>query len=285
MKRPPPDWYDAQYNARAGIPEHPAILRLWSESSAQTRANVPCTLDVPYGSAPGETLDIFAAPGAKDAPVLIYIHGGYWRALDKKDQSFVAAPFVQAGAVVVLPNHTLAPAVTVQHIVLQLVQAVAWVHRHIATFGGDPRHIVVAGHSAGAHLAAMMLACRWRDVAADLPAQPLHAALAVSGVFELEPLRHAPFLSQDLKLSAAGARQLSPALMPPPAQGRLVAVVGGNESSEFQRQNTLIRRAWGPITVPVCETVPGRHHMNVLNALAEPGSRLHGLALALLGLR
>ena len=285
MKRPPPDWYDAQYNARAGIPEHAAILRLWSESSAQTRTNVPCTLDVPYGSAPGETLDIFAAPGAKDAPVLIYIHGGYWRALDKKDQSFVATPFVQAGAVVALPNHTLAPAVTVQHIVLQLVQAVAWVHRHIATFGGDPRHIVVAGHSAGAHLAAMMLACRWRDVAADLPAQPLHAALAVSGVFELEPLRHAPFLSQDLKLSAAGARQLSPALMPPPAQGRLVAVVGGNESSEFQRQNTLIRRAWGPITVPVCETVPGRHHMNVLNALAEPGSRLHGLALALLGLR
>ena len=131
----------------------------------------------------------------------------------------------------------------------------------------------------------MMLACRWRDVAADLPAQPLHAALAVSGVFELEPLRHAPFLSQDLKLSAAEARQLSPALMPPPALGRLVAVVGGNESSEFQRQNTLIRRAWGPITVPVCETVPGRHHMNVLNTLAEPDSRLHGLALALLGLR
>ena len=285
MKRPPPDWYDAQYNARAGIPEHAAILRLWSESSAQTRTNVPCTLDVPYGSAPGETLDIFAAPGAKDAPVLIYIHGGYWRALDKKDQSFVATPFVQAGAVVALPNHTLAPAVTVQHIVLQLVQAVAWVHRHIATFGGDPRHIVVAGHSAGAHLAAMMLACRWRDVAADLPAQPLHAALAVSGVFELEPLRHAPFLSQDLKLSAAEARHLSPALMPPPAQGRLVAVVGSDESSEFQRQNTLIRRAWGPITVPVCETVPGRHHMNVLNALAEPDSRLHGLALALLGLR
>lgn len=295
MKRRPPAWYDAQYDARAGIADQAAIRQRWLERSASTRARTPCLLDVPYGPHGSETLDIFgpsstpspsASPAQKRraAPVLVYIHGGYWRALDKRDQSFVAEPFVQAGARVVLPNYALAPAVTVRHIVMQTVRAVAWVHLHFASHGGDPTRIVVAGHSAGGHLAAMLLACRWPEVDADLPAQVLHAALAVSGVFELEPLRHAPFLAADLKLSAREAHALSPAHMPAPAQGQLVAVVGGNESEEFRRQTALIRQAWGPRAVPICETVPGRHHMNVLHALAEPDSRVHRLALALLGL-
>lgn len=289
-----PAWHDAQYNARASIPEHPAILQHWFDRSVQARATLRCVLDQPYGPATSETRDIFQPaarhvagsnrPGGRGAPVLIYIHGGCWRALDKRDQSFVATPFVQAGAVVVLPNHALAPAVTVRHIVLQLVQAVAWVRRHIARYGGDPSRIVVAGHSAGGHLAAMMLACRWAKVAADLPAQLVQAAVAVSGVFDLAPLRRAPFLAADLNLSAAEPRALSPALMPAPPQGRLLALVGGDESAEFQRQTRLIARAWGAARVPVCETIPGRHHMNVLHALAEPGSRPHAWTLQALGL-
>ena len=284
MSIQPPAWYDVQYNARASIPEHPAILQSWFSCSAQTRATVPCWLDLPYGRAPSETLDIFAPARVRGAPVLIYIHGGYWRALDKRDQSFVAAPFVASGAVVVLPNYALAPLVSVRHIVMQLVQAVAWVHRHIAEHGGDPARTVVAGHSAGGHLAAMMLACRWQAVAPDLPAQVVSAALALSGVFDLQPLRRAPFLAPDLKLSAVEARALSPALMPPPSRGQLLALVGGDESEEFKRQNALIRNAWGPTAVPVCEAVPGRHHMSVLHTLAERESRVHGLALDFLGL-
>lgn len=169
----------------------------------------------------------------------------------------------------VVPSYALAPAVTVAQIVLQMVQAVAWVWCHIGRYGGDPRRIVVAGHSAGGHLAAI------------LPADVVKAALAVSGVFELEPLRHAPFLSADLNLSEADARHLSPAHLPAPAQGRLLALVGGDESEEFLRQNALIRSAWGAATVPVCEAVPGRHHMNVLHDLAEPGRRVHGLAMGI----
>lgn len=284
--RRPSAWYDAQYDARAGIPEQASIRQGWAERSEQTRRTRRCVLDVPYGAHASETLDIFlpATQPAKagPAPVLVYIHGGYWRALDKRDQSFVAAPFVDAGAIVVLPNYALAPAVTVRHIVLQLVQAVAWVHRHIAQHGGDPARLVVAGHSAGGHLAAMMLACRWPQVGADLPPSVLHSALAISGVFELEPLRHAPFLAPDLGLTAAEARALSPACMPPPSAGPLVAVVGGDESSEFHRQTQLIRQRWGQAVVPVCEALPGRHHMNVLHDLAEPGARLNGLAMGLL---
>jgi arylformamidase len=278
-------WYDAQYDARAGIPDQAAIRQSWADRSAQTRAALPCTLDLPYGEHPSEKLDVFGPTAAtrRPAPVLIWIHGGYWRALDKRDQSFVAAPFVDAGALVVLPNHALAPAVTVRHVVLQMVQALVWVHRHIHHHGGDPRRIVVAGHSAGGQLAAMMAACRWDQVAPGLPPQLLHAALAVSGVFDLAPLRHAPFVASDLKLSVSEAHALSPARLPAPKRTPLVAVVGADESSEFHRQTRLIRQAWGEAAVPTCEALPGRHHMNVLHDLAEPEARLHQLARDLLG--
>jgi arylformamidase len=277
-----PEWFDAQYNNRARIPEHLAILQQWDERSHHARASLSCTLDIAYGAAPSERLDVFS-PEARGAPVLVYIHGGYWRALDKRDQSFVAPPFVAAGAMVVLPNYALCPAVGIEHIVLQLVQALAWVWRHAAGLGGDPARIVVAGHSAGGHLAAMLLSCDWRAVAPDLPADLVKSALAVSGVFELEPLRHAPFLAADLGLDAASAHRLSPSALPAPA-GRLVALVGADESEEFKRQNSLIASAWGPRAVPVCEEVAERHHMDVLHELAEPASRTHRLALQLLGL-
>jgi acetyl esterase/lipase len=274
---PPAAWFDAQYNNRARIPEHLAILQQWSDRSAAARAGLACRLDLAYGSDASERLDLF--PSAEpNAPVLVYLHGGYWRALDKRDQSFVAPPFVDAGAMVVLPNYALCPAVTIEHIVMQTVRALAWVWRHAAEHGGDPARIVVAGHSAGGHLAAMLLACDWRAVAADLPADLVQGALAISGVFELEPLRHAPFLAPDLDLDAATARRLSPAAMPAP-RGRLVALVGADESEEFLRQGELIASRWAT----QCERVPGRHHMDVLHELAAPGSRTHALALQLLG--
>jgi len=286
---PSPAWFDQQYNNRGRIPEHPAILQHWSDASAAARAGLTCALDLPYsqrgGADPAERLDIFMPKATRPAPapILVYLHGGYWRALDKRDQSFVAVPFVEAGALVVLPNYSLCPAVSIQDIVMQTVQALAWVQRHAAAYGGDPRRIVVAGHSAGGHLAAMMLACRWREVGADLPADLVSAALSVSGVFDLEPLRHAPFLAADLKLTRSSAARLSPARLPAP-RGRLWAVVGADESEEFLRQNALIRQAWGARAVPVCESVPGRHHMNVLHDLADPQARLHHLARQLMGL-
>ena len=165
----------------------------------------------------------------------------------------------------------------------QLVQALAWVHRHAAIYGGDPSRIVVAGHSAGGHLATMLLACNWRSVAPDLPADLVSAALSISGVYELESLRHAPFLAADLRLTGASARRLSPALMPAP-RGRLVALVGGDESEEFRRQRDLIAGSWGPEVVPACEPVAGCNHVNVLNELATANSRVQRWGLTLLGL-
>jgi arylformamidase len=283
-----PTWYDRQYNNRANIPEHPAILQDWFDSSVRARTDHPCRRDRRYGDGEAEALDVFlpgtgrpAPPGG--APVLVYIHGGYWRALGKGDQSFVAPPLARAGALVVLPGYALAPRVGIDHIVLQIARAVAWTWRHAREHGGDPGRIVVAGHSAGGHLAAMMLCCRWSELAPDLPPGLVRGALALSGLFDLEPLRHAPFLAPDLRLDEALARKLSPAALPAPA-GPLHALVGGDEKPEFQRQNRLIRRRWGARAVPVCEAIPRRHHMSILRDLADPSARAHRLALSLLGL-
>lgn len=277
-----PAWYDAQYNTRAAIPEHPQILQHWTDASKAARGKLRSKLDLRYGDGTKETLDLFPA-AQPNAPLLVYIHGGFWRALDKRDHSFVAEPFVAAGVSVVLPNYALAPYASIEGIVQQLVRAIAWIWREADTLGVDRQRIAVAGHSAGGHLAAMLLTCRWREIERRMPAQPLRGALALSGLYELEPLRHAPFLAPDLRLTEASALQLSPAWMPAPA-GPLLALVGGDESEEFQRQNALIRERWGAEAVPVCETVPGRHHMNVLHELADPASRAHKLALGLLGL-
>jgi len=278
-------WLDTQYNNRARIPEHPAIFARWKEDSARVRGATRCLLDLRYGEAAAETLDLFlpAARAVRAAPVLVFIHGGYWRSLDKADQSFVAPGFADAGALVVIPNYALCPAVRIETIALQMTRMLAWLHRHAAEHGGDARRIAIAGHSAGGHLAAMLLACDGRKVGADLPRRLATRALAISGLFDLEPLRHTPFLAPDLRLTPTSVRRLSPAGFPAPARATLHALVGGGESEEFLRQNSLIRDRWGGAVVPVCEAVPGLNHLTVLDDFAAPGGRVHAHTLALLG--
>jgi arylformamidase len=275
-------WHDAQYNNRARVPNHAEVLARWAQASVPARDGLIHRLDVPYGAAAPERLDLFPArsPGS---PVLVFIHGGYWRALDKADHSFVAPAFVEAGAAVVVPNYALCPAVTIEQIALQTAQALAWVWRNAAEFGGDPSRIAMVGYSAGGHLAAMMLSCRWKDLGDDLPQRLVSGAMALSGVFDLEPVRLTPFLKNDLQLTPASVRRLSPAFFPRP-RGPLFALAGGDESEEFIRQTHLIRDQWGPSTVPVCETVIGANHFTVLHDLADPSKRAHRLALRLLGL-
>ena len=276
------------------MPDHARHFARWAEDSQSARKRLPCLLDVVYGDEPGETLDVFAAsgfgagdstPAQPGAPVLVFIHGGYWRSLDKADHSFIAPAFTQAGSCVVLPNYALCPAVTIPQITLQMVRALAWTGRHIARYGGDPRRFTVVGHSAGGQLAAMLLTCDWHAYADDLPPDLLRNALSISGLYDLEPMRHTPFLKDSLKLTPEQVRQASPALLPPPGQGTLYSVTGADESAEFLRQNLLIQQTWGDKTVPVCESHLGLNHFSVLEALIEPSQRLHQLALALLGIK
>ena len=275
-----PDWLNAQYDNRARVPDHAAHFAQWRADSALARERLSRRLDLRYGESPAETLDLFPSPRRK-APVLVFIHGGYWRALDKADHSFIAPPFVEAGALVVVPNYGLCPDVSIETIALQMARAVAWTARHAELYGGDPRHVVVAGHSAGGQLAAMLLCCDWRVM--GLAHDPLRGAVSISGLHDMEPIARAPFLAPDLRLDAARVKRVSPVEFPRPASP-LHVFVGEDESEEYLRQARAIREAWGEAAVPVCSALPGRNHFSVLQELALPASPLQRSLLQLLGL-
>ena len=279
-------WHDRMYNNRALVPDFADHFAHWRSGSERARAERRCVLDVAYGDGPGETLDIFPA-SRPNAPVVVFIHGGYWRSLDKADHSFVAPPLLDMGACVVVVNYALCPGteaqpVTIPDIALQMARALAWVWRHIGQHGGQRDNISVIGHSAGGHLAAMLLACRWKALGADLPAHLVRKAMSISGLYDLEPVRKTPFVQGDLRITPDHVRKASPALWPAPRQRVLYTVVGGDESPEFLRHNELIRQVWGPRVVPVCEALPGLHHFSVVTALTDPAHRLHRLAAQLI---
>lgn len=278
-----PVWLDSQYNNRARIPDHAQLFERWRQASAAAREGLGGRLDLAYGTGTQERLDHFPSSAA-GAPAIIFLHGGYWRSLDKADHSFLAPAWVADGVHVLVPNYSLCPAVGIADIALEMSRAVAWVWREAPALGIDRERIALVGHSAGAHLAAMLLCCRWRDVDPALPQQPLRGALGISGLYDLEPLRQAPFIQGDLRLTEREAWRLSPAFYPRPRRP-LYAVAGGDESQEFIRQNRLIRDQWGPSAVPVCETLAHHHHLNILHDLADPAGRLHELSLRLVGLR
>ena len=279
-------WYDSMYNNRALVPDHAAHFANWAQTSADARASLKCTLDIAYGDGPNETLDIFPAKQA-NAPVVVFIHGGYWRSLDKADHSFVAPPLHAMGACVVVVNYALCPGspeapVTIPDIAQQMVKALAWTWHNIAKHGGNPQNVVVAGHSAGGHLAAMLLGCDWKQVDPGIPAHWLQKALSISGLYDLTPLRKTPFLQDSLKLTPKHARMASPALWPRPKKGVLYTVAGGDESAEFLRHNRLIHQTWGPKTVPVCEDLAGLNHFSIVTDLTKKGTRLSALMKQLL---
>jgi arylformamidase len=270
---------EREYNARAAIPEHPQIFARWAETGALTRRRCACMIDLPYGESSGERLDYFPTR-RDDAPLFIFIHGGYWRSLDKFDFSWVAPPFVQHGIAVALLNYGLAPATTVEDIVRQQLKAIAWIYRNSDKLRVDPERIVIAGHSAGAHLTAMMMAARWPAYGSDLPADLVKGALVISGLFDLEPLIDASFVNVDLDLDVSRAQRLSPARMPPATAAPLVTAVGVQESNEFKRQTRLLAHAWKD-NLRAALTLPGTNHLTVCDAVADPDSPLHQAALQL----
>ena len=269
-----PAWLDLQYDNRRRVPAFAQHIERWRQRSAQARQRLACQLDISFLAGTSLALDIFPA-ARPNAPVLVFIHGGYWRTLDKADFSFVAEAFVAAGAMVVVPNYALCPTVTVDTIALQMAGAMAWVHRHAAQYGGHGGEPVVVGHSAGGHLAAMLLACDGQRFAPDLPARLTRRAVSISGLYDMAPIAATPSLQADLRLTPAVIARTSPARFAVPQQAQLHSVVGALESEEFRRHNRLIRECWGAAVVPVCEEIPGRDHFSVLDELVDPRAALH----------
>ena len=275
------EWYDRMYNNRALVPDFAEHFTRWQHQSELARQERRAVLDVAYGRGTKESLDIFPSD-VPHSPVFVFIHGGYWRSLDKSDHSFIAPALTKMGSCVVVPNYDLCPAVTIPQITMQMVKCLAWVFKNIKHWGGDPRQIHLIGHSAGGHLAAMLMACEWQHYDSELPVDLIKSALSISGLFDLQPLVKTPFLMDSLLLTQTDALSCSPALMPAPNHGKLISVAGGSESQEFIRQNHLIQEAWGEHRVPICEDLAGLNHFSVMTGLVTPHHRLYELAQSLL---
>lgn len=277
------DQLDRQYNARAAVPNCEKIFDSWRARSADYRQRSLCELNVSYGPSESETLDLFT-PDRSNASVLIFIHGGYWRSMDKSDFSYLAEGFVDRGGLVVVVNYGLCPGVTMDNIVGQIRAACEWVWRNCKKYGGDPSMMHVSGHSAGGHLTAMLMATHWQLNAPDLPPDLIKSGTAVSGLFELEPLLYLP-LNEDLKLDAATAHRNSPIFLEPRTDAPLSIVVGSKESEEFRRQSHDFTDKWRGRGARVKYVeLSGLNHFTILDRMGEWGDPLTGIILHHLGL-
>lgn len=260
---------DAQLNLRDRWPEHPEFFARWARDSAALRGRLGGHLDLAYGPSAGQRLDLFVPQGARGAPLLIFIHGGYWQALDKGDFSYLAAPYLAAGIAFVSLNYDLAPDVSVAEIVRQVRAATAWLYHNARTYGADPDRLYVSGHSAGGHLTVMAMGDDWHEDPAyggGLPRDLVKGGCTVSGVYDLEPLRlsyHQAVLGLDPDM----ARRMSPLGNLPDHAGPLIFALGSEETEEFHRQQGLYLDAWrGAGLSATVVDLPGANHFSAIDA-------------------
>ena len=263
---------EAQYNNRALVPEHAQYFAQWAQTSASARKALAHEPDRRYGDMPGETLDFFPSSRG-DGTCMMFIHGGYWRSLDKSDFSFLAPAWVDAGVSFAVVNYDLCPKVTIEEIVRQMLRASRWLWLNAGELGVGRKRLYVSGHSAGGHLVAMLMAALFPAFDRRLPKDLWKGGLAISGVYDLRPLTQIAFLQSDLRLDADSALRLSPAFLPPATRAPLMTAVGANESGEFRRQNALLGSRWKSVIagdIPM----PGKDHFSVMDGLADPSSAL-----------
>jgi len=254
--------YEVEYNNRARVPENPALIAGWARDAASYRAQ-HAPRSIPYGPGVRHTIDFF--PGHRDGPIVVFIHGGYWQALDGSFFSHLAGGLNAHGIGVAIPSYDLCPEVTVDRIIHEMQMA----SRELARLG---QPLVISGHSAGGHLAACLLATDWPAFDASLPAGLVTAAYAISGLFDLGPLVETS-INKALRLDQAAARAASPLFWNAPVRGSLDAVVGGNESAEYFRQSRTIVERWGAAGIATrFGTVAGANHFTAIAPLADPNA-------------
>jgi len=250
---------DRHMNLRAACPDYGEYFEHWARDSAAARERLEAHLDLAYGESEGETLDLFPDPARSEpTPLLVFIHGGYWQGLDKGDFSYLAPPFVEAGIAFASVNYDLAPKVGVGDIVVQVLNAIAWLTEAAPAHGVDPERIFVAGHSAGGHLAAVAMG-----------AEPVKGGCSISGIYELEVMRLS-YHQEVLKLDPETVRAMSPLRNLPDRAGPLICAVGSEETEEFLRQQDEMVAAWrGQGLDARVVDLPGRNHFSAVDALGD----------------
>ena len=275
------DELEYQYNPRESVPEYPQLAKKRAEQARRVRRSAKSWLGVPYGSSPREKLDIYPAdhPGG---PVLVYIHGGYWRSGSKEDNCNFVPVFTERGASVVLVEYDLCPTVTVSDIVRQTRSAIAWVYRNILRYSGNPAKIYVSGHSAGGHLTAMALAHDWPSE--GLPRDLIKGAVATSGVYDLDVVMRIS-VQEQVKLTPELAKENSPFHHPPLPVSPVIVAVGGAEPKGWQQMSEDFSKLCKERGLD-CEylIIPGANHYTMSEHLADTDSPLVQAMLRQLGL-
>jgi arylformamidase len=269
------DFVEREYNNRALVPGHPAFFARWERDSKFVRSTLPGAIDLAYGPDARHRIDLFPAKGSDR--VLVFIHGGYWRSLDKSLFSWLAASWVAAGVSVALPNYRLCPAVRIEDIVDDVIAATNWLFAHGGSHGVEPKRVVVSGHSAGGHLTAALFATSRQALQFD--PERIVGGVPISGLVDFEPL---PLFSgnAELRLDRDAAARLNLYEAKSTIAAPLVVAVGGDESSEFQRQSRLIAESW-KTQVKELLVLPDLNHFSVVDAFAERSNPLYESALAL----
>lgn len=270
------DFVEREYNNRALVPDHGEYFARWERDSAFVRETLVGALDLAYGPDARHRIDLFPA-GPKARGTLVFIHGGYWRTLDKNMFSWLAASWNAAGIHVALPNYRLAPAVRIDDIVEDVVAATNWLFASGARHGVTADRVVVSGHSAGGHLTGALFATPPGKLQFD--ASRIVGGVPISGVFDFAPLRQFSF-NADFRLDEAAVARLNLLDKRPTLSAPLVVAAGAAESSEFQRQSRLLADAWAP-QVKSLLLLPGLNHFSVVDAFAERGQPLYDATLAL----
>ena len=275
---------DAQYDQSTLVPDISGYLDAWDTESARVRKAQACRLAVPYGGRPAETLDIFPAEnGADGVPVMLFIHGGAWRALSKDSFSYPAEPFAAAGAAWVAADFSLLPDASLDEQVRQNRAALAWLWRNARTFGGDPDRLYVCGHSSGAHVGGALVQDGWR-ARAGLPEDAIKGAVLVSGMYDLEPVRLSA-RNDYVRLDEVAVRRLSPIHNIPERLPALALFWGSGELDEFRRQSRAFAEAlWARGHRAEAMEIAGANHFDMADGFADSRSAILRSCLGMMDL-
>lgn len=258
---------EAEYNNRARVPGSAEILATWMREAEAFRTTwARKRLDVRYGDTEPELLDLFLPEAEGPGPLALFIHGGYWQALDKTAFSHMAAGANAHGLDVAVMSYDLCPAVKLAVIVDNVIACIRQLRQRTG------RRVLPFGHSAGGHLTACMAAADWARIGEA--AEVIAGAMPVSGLFHLAPLVPT-FVNRAMGMDAGEAAALSPLVWTPPKGLKVTAVVGGDESGEYHRQTRMLVECWGALGAATREiVVPGANHFTVIAPFAEPASAL-----------